>query len=993
MDPKNPLGRLRTILQSTGDHNANLIITSALHADKLQVLGSSVLIVGPSQFLSLFPKDYPFSSPVEPSNAAIVVFTSGSSGTPKGIVIEHTSLSSSIIEHGSFIRLSPESRVLAFAAHSFDISIGDIFATLVHGGCICIPSEHEKMNNLSGAFNSLRANHVSLTATIAGYLQPEDVPGLKVLVVAGEPITKKVIETWADHVNLINMYGPAECTIYCIGKAEIKGGNHCSDIGQGVGARVWIVDPSDPNLLMPVGMQGELLIEGPTIARGYLDQEQTNSSFIEDPAWTRTTDSTSTRPRRFYRTGDLAFYNEDGSIAFVGRNDGQIKLRGQRLEISEVEYQLRECLCASVDVVASTATPRNGEKVLAAFLVVHDTPEQQSRDEILAVSQLSLARFRSLMVGLESKLHSILPSYMVPSVYIPICRLPLSTSGKIDRELLRNLASSLSFDQLSTFRGTEMPRSMPPSTKMEQKLCNLWKALLNTERIGAQDSFFRLGGDSVKAMRLVSLARKEGIAITISQIFKNPVLSELALIAREEQAKSITTIAPFTLLKDYDVGNLVGEAVSLCKVRADQIEDIYPAIPKQKYYILPNLRKIHSDVKESKVQIVFSLPSSLDMKRFQAAWDVLVHSIPTLRTRLLQTPSGIFQVLVSEPLRWRKSTSWKKYLQEESTRLIGFGDPLCSLCVVETSPKERYFIFSANHAAYDGYMLRRLFKQLECTYLQRPFQLGNPSPIAFLEYLQACDWIAARNFWATHLQGALPTRLCVVPDNYKALQVTEREKTFHTLNFQSGNTDVTLATLIYVAWALVISHAVKSNDIIITSGNSGRDITVPGIEDIMANVHSTIPLRISINAKDTIKGLLQLLHDFRIASIPFQHMTLPDMQEISPEIRSALDLSLYVSIMPFLDTDEFGREMGMKVVKGWYYWNTPFWVVCTPKDGEMKVTVYSDDVIISGERVNGMMSQFQCVLEQLMESFLTEGKPQKLEDIYIDGAGEIQDGF
>lgn len=148
-------------------------------------------------------------------------------------MLEHRSLCSSLIHHGPFIQLNDQSRVLQFAAHTFEISIGDIFATLLYGGYICIPSEHDKMNDLSGAMQRLKADHVSLMATVAGYLQPEDVPSLKVLVVAREPRTKKVIETWADRVNLINMYGPAECAIYCIGKAEIKRDDDSSNIGKG----------------------------------------------------------------------------------------------------------------------------------------------------------------------------------------------------------------------------------------------------------------------------------------------------------------------------------------------------------------------------------------------------------------------------------------------------------------------------------------------------------------------------------------------------------------------------------------------------------------------------------------------------------------------------------------------------------------------------------------------------------------------------------------
>ena len=213
------------------------------------------------------------------------------------------------------------------------------------------------------------------------------------------------------------MYGPAECTIYCIRKAAIKRDDPCSNIGKGVGSTVWIADLENSNRLTPIGAVGEILIEGSNLAREYLGNEaQTRSAFIERPEWVKSPGSSP--PRRFYETGDLAFYNNDGSIDFVGRNDGQIKLRGQRLEIVEVEYRLRESLPESVEVAVSLVTVNHTEKTLAVFLVVKDTIEE-IEDTIVVRSPVALTKFGSLMDGLEKKLHSILPSYMVPSFTFP----------------------------------------------------------------------------------------------------------------------------------------------------------------------------------------------------------------------------------------------------------------------------------------------------------------------------------------------------------------------------------------------------------------------------------------------------------------------------------------------------------------------------------------------------------------------------------------------
>ena len=216
----------------------------------------------------------------------------------------------------------------------------------------------------------MNVNQVCLTPTVVSHIQPKDVPSLKVLVVAGEAMTREIVEQWADHVSLINMYGPAECTIFCVGKPGIKRNDQPNIIGNGVGASVWITDPHDSNILTPVGGVGELLIEGPILARGYLNGEaQTEAAFIKDPAWIAKL-SSGTRSRRLYKTGDLAHYNSDGSVSFMGRKDAQIKLRGQRIELGEVEYHLRKALSRPVETNVVAMTPRCGRPILAAFLSI-----------------------------------------------------------------------------------------------------------------------------------------------------------------------------------------------------------------------------------------------------------------------------------------------------------------------------------------------------------------------------------------------------------------------------------------------------------------------------------------------------------------------------------------------------------------------------------------------------------------------------------------------
>lgn len=413
VSPADPAGRMRTVIAKLGKSYSNVILTSLSYSERHKQLGFRALAVD-GHTIDVIPKSDFMNNNVAPNNAAFIVFTSGSTGTPKGIVVEHKAFCSGALAWGPLLKRNRQSRVLQFASYSFDVSLGDIFSTLIFGGCVCIPSEHDRMNNLKGAIKSLGANQLSLTPTVASYLRPEELPGVTVLALAGEVMTKEVVKIWAGHVDLVNIYGPAECAVYSAGKAGFQSQEDPSNIGWGAGSLTWIVNPEDPDSLTPIGGIGELLIEGPILARGYLgDEAQTRAAFIEDPIWARKNGQRS--GRRFYRTGDLARYSTDGSLLFIGRNDGQVKLRGQRLEVTEVEHQLRQNIPASVSVAVTVISPENGEQLLAAFLALHSDKGGRP-NTALADSADALKYFQSFIESADSKLRSILPRYMVPSV-------------------------------------------------------------------------------------------------------------------------------------------------------------------------------------------------------------------------------------------------------------------------------------------------------------------------------------------------------------------------------------------------------------------------------------------------------------------------------------------------------------------------------------------------------------------------------------------------
>lgn len=340
LDPSHPHERLSTLTKKIG---AEVILCSRGHEEKLAGVARTIIAVDTSALAEMSPSisntnDIPLRS--SPSNAAYLVFTSGTTGEPKGTIIEHASYVSGAAEHAPAQRTDASSRVLQFAAHTFDASIVETLTTLLVGGCICIPSEEDRLNNITGAINQLRVNLAILTPSFIEFVKPEQVPSLKSLILAGEAMSRSHVATWSKKVNLINGYGPSECSVVAVCNSTVTAETEPANIGSRVADRLWVVDRYDHNRLLPIGCVGELLIEGPTVSRGYLnDPVRTAEAFITDPTWRKELYPTS-ESVRMYKTGDLVRYCADGTFMFMGRKDTQVKFHGQRIELGEIEHHL-----------------------------------------------------------------------------------------------------------------------------------------------------------------------------------------------------------------------------------------------------------------------------------------------------------------------------------------------------------------------------------------------------------------------------------------------------------------------------------------------------------------------------------------------------------------------------------------------------------------------------------------------------------------------------
>ncbi|KAI0405070.1 acetyl-CoA synthetase-like protein [Xylaria palmicola] len=372
VDPDQPEHRLRTIVEQT---RADIIVSSPSKRAISSRLVPRVVTLSPDFPAALDGLPAPRLRLPAPSAASYIAFTSGSTGTPKGAVITHRNLASALRHQQEGMRLAAGSRVYDFASYSFDAAVGTVFATLVGGGCICVPREDERRDNLIRSIVSLDANVIDLTPSVAALLSPERVPCLRTLILGGEAIQVADVARWWGRVDVMSLYGPCECTPTTTINWGAPSPEEAIHLGKVVGMVPWIVDPEDHNALLPIGHAGELLLEGPPVGRGYLhDPERTAAAFIEDPVWLlKGAPGRAGRRGRLYKTGDLVRYRPDGGLVFVGRKDTQVKIRGQRVELSEVEHVLRGHV--GVDEAIAVLQKKDDdaqEQWIAAFVTVRD---------------------------------------------------------------------------------------------------------------------------------------------------------------------------------------------------------------------------------------------------------------------------------------------------------------------------------------------------------------------------------------------------------------------------------------------------------------------------------------------------------------------------------------------------------------------------------------------------------------------------------------------
>ncbi|MFE5547316.1 amino acid adenylation domain-containing protein [Streptomyces sp. NPDC056534] len=838
LDADHPQDRIAYMLSDAG---ARTVVTvRGLAGDLPETAGvTHLLLDDPDTEAALAAATDPAPAPaVALDQAAYVIYTSGSTGRPKGVVVSHDGVGSLIATATDRIGITAGSRVVQFASVGFDVTVWDLIMSLCVGGrIIVVPAERRVAGPaLTEYIARHRATHMILPPSLVSALPQEcELPQGAVLVVGTEAVPSELIARWGNRLRVVVAYGLTEAT---------------------VNSTLWLADPDrpgpapigrpDPNTRayvldtalrpVPVGAEGELYVSGRGLARGYLGRHGlTSERFVADPYGPPGT--------RMYRTGDRVRWGADGNLEFLGRADGQIKIRGHRVEPGEIESAFMACAGIAQAAVLAREDHR-GVKRLVAYLV----PEGAADDDGAAAVTAARARVTDA-----------LPDHMVPSAVVVLdAPLPLTPNGKLD-------AKALPEPRWTSLTGTDTP-----STPAETALAALFADVLGLPTVGVHDSFFELGGDSIVAIQLVNRAREAGLAITPRDVFRSRTVAALARTAGE------TVPAP-------------------ARPRVALDPDALPVSPLQEGFFF-HAEFDHRAADLYFVQEVLDLAGPVDPDRLRRALQLLLDRHPLLRASFRQLPGGeVVQRLADHvTLPWREADTAETGLDDilradRAERFALDRPPLLRATLVKDGRHHR-LLLTLHHIVADGWSVAVLLRELTDAY--RGAALPAPAaPEPYLSWLAGRDRDAAREAWRQALTGLdEPTRLPALTAPGNGADGPARPEHVDTrlphdlteaLTTYARTRGLTLSSVFHGVWGLLLGALTGGRDVVFGTTVSGRTTEVAGLDSAVGLFINTVPARVTLRPEETLTELLRRVQDEHAALLDHQHLGLADIQRIA----------------------------------------------------------------------------------------------------------------
>ncbi|UQC76767.1 uncharacterized protein CLUP02_18282 [Colletotrichum lupini] len=757
---------------------------------------------------------------IHPEDRCYVIYTSGSTGKPKGAVLTHSAATSGM----AYQSLNGLERWLLFYNPSFSAAQRTILGTLIHGATLVLASQESLNSDLAGVIKMFSVDSLGITPSALSLLQPDEVPSLKQITLVGEQISRDLVEVWSAQkgLRLRNTYGLSECTQLNFGK-ELQlslGGTFNHRL---VGSPTDTTDAfvlaqdEDQDQLAPLLIAGELCLAGPQLAEGYHNESAlTARSFVDNPFGTG----------RLYRTGDKARRLADGQIEILGRADMQVKINGQKVDPAEIDRLLR-----SVDAITASVTLgislNDGRKVLASALVL-------SGD----------ITFRSSVVSARELLHQGLPAYMVPSIWFPVEKIPKNANGKIDYPFLRNSAEKLGasgFARLMDIGDGDGDVVNGASNKAEVAIASAWSSVLKIEQpvIKRSHSFTDLGGSSIEAIKAVSELRKAGFSVELSGLLEG---ASLQIVASQSQAFSAETQEkpePFSLIADLGLASNLQRDVN--------IVDAYPATPFQET-MLSTLNTPSDPYTYSRAWDV----AAVDLQKLRASFDQVFRSRDILRTVFLPHKRSFLQTIRHDlSLPWHESSELlESFNMKAKSRQWELDAPLWNATVLSG----HVLVVTMHHSLFDYWSHKFLYEDVATVYLGK-FAPVRPAFSNFVKHLHSQDSATSQRFWSEYLEGSQTTKLNHSPG--KETSKVEVELGF-SVSQRSRQLGSTLGAVVYGAWAILLSHHLRSDDVTFATTVSGREVPVVDISEIDGPTMISVPQRIKADPDSTIRDYLKM---------------------------------------------------------------------------------------------------------------------------------------
>ncbi|EAW06285.1 nonribosomal siderophore peptide synthase SidC [Aspergillus clavatus NRRL 1] len=960
LTPRTPTQRVHTILVES---NSRVCITdsqSEQEHDLCALKSLQSIDLTTHSFDDYSHHDLP--AVTDGSSIAYAVFTSGSTGTPKGVLVKHHNIQSNIAVLMDLYPTPSGSKLLQACSHAFDVSVFEILFAWHAGMTLCSTTNDILFRDIELVIRDLGITHLSLTPTVASLINPEEVPGVQFLVTAGEALTTKVHHDWAGK-GLYQGYGPCETTNICTVMTDVKASTQINNIGPPLkNTSAFVVTDDTDFCLTPRGAIGELCFGGDQVAQGYLNMpDLTAAKFVEHHTY-----------GRLYRSGDYGRMLPDGSISIIGRRDDQVKLRGQRIELGEINSVLLQSHtvqdCASMILEAG---PRKQQQLVSIWV-----PSAS-----LKLTETSV--LRSAIHTLHEKLVSMLPIYMIPSLLIPVDSLPLTDNGKTDKRKLQEHLQKIAFEDLHLFSPNLQDEEGDEGfSELEQTIATIISSVTGAEfySIRRHTSFYNLGLDSISAISVSRQLRESGLGqVDVSMILRHSSVARLSKAIQENSAKGHKRDTAAVQISQVFDAEFVAQTQEYFKPLGRTARSIYPCTPLQEAMLSVEASKSTSAYFN---HTLFTIKG--DHERHQKTWSQIAERHQIFRTYFKATNNPRFayaQVLMeSISLPWASLEVSPEDLNEEVAKAKSrfeaayqLGDSLPYSLTLFTDPKSEksFLLLSMHHAMYDGEALGQLLDEVQLALSGSPL----PEPVtfdSFIEYMLQVDAKEQEGYWDNYLFEMTQTLVGGRKINNDAAEDGKSHQSYAKLDlsytfFKERCRELSVAPLnvFHAAWARLLSIYTDSNDVCFGNVFSCRTIPLEGADRIVGPCFNTLPVRLALPTGGTNEDLMKAAQKSNNNTIPHQLSSLRHIQS-----RVLGDGSQLFDTMVILQTRAHNLDdkiWEMTSEEG----NMDFPLICEIIPGDngdsVKICLHSQNSCISPQDAELAAQQFAAIISQTLK--------------------------